>query len=70
MTLTDEERLETIFLAYEAKLALHDMLLAYLIQSADAMNSTALALASDPLLNDSLDSAKILLNKVFYQPIL
>jgi hypothetical protein len=55
----------------EAKLALHDLFIAYLIQSADAMNSTARALVSDPLqasqvvlLNDSLDSAKILLTKV------
>jgi hypothetical protein len=56
----------------EAKLALHDLFLAYLIQSADAMDSTARALESDPLqtsqvvlLNDSLDSAKILLTLVF-----
>jgi hypothetical protein len=61
----------------EAKLALHDMFLSYLIQSADAIDSTARALASDPLqasqvilLNDSLDSAKILLTKAFYQPVL
>jgi hypothetical protein len=61
----------------EAKIALHDMLLSYLIQSADFIDSTARALASDPLqasqvilLNDFLDSAKILLTKVFYQPVL
>jgi hypothetical protein len=61
----------------EAKLALHDLFLAYLIQSADALDSTARALESDPLqtsqvvlLNDSLDSAKILLTKVLHQPFL
>jgi hypothetical protein len=61
----------------EAKLALHDLFLAYLIQSADAMNSTTKALESDPLqtspvalLNDSLDSAKILLTKVQNPPVL
>jgi hypothetical protein len=61
----------------EAKLALHDLFLAYLIQSADAMDSTAKILVSDPLqasqvviLNDSLDSAKIILTKVFNKPIL
>jgi hypothetical protein len=55
----------------DAKLALHDLFTAYLIQSADAMDSTARTLAPDPLqtsqvnlLNDSLDSAKILLTKV------
>jgi hypothetical protein len=55
----------------EAKLALHDLFIAYLIQSADALDSTARALESDPLqsakvvlLNVSLDSAKILLTKV------
>jgi hypothetical protein len=60
----------------EAKLALHDLFLAYLIQSADAMNSTARAFESDPLqstqvalLNESLDSAKILLTKVLYPQV-
>jgi hypothetical protein len=55
----------------EAKLALHDLFVSYLIQSADAMNNTARALASDPLqasqvnlLSESIDSAKILLTKV------
>jgi hypothetical protein len=61
----------------EAKLALHDLFLTYLIQSADALDSTLKALAPDPLqasqvvlLNDSLDAAKILLTKVLYPPIL
>jgi hypothetical protein len=61
----------------EAKLALHDMFFSYLIQSADAMDSTTKALASDPLqasqvnlLSDSLDSAKILLTKVSNHPFL
>jgi hypothetical protein len=60
----------------EAKLALHDLFLAYLIQSADALDSTSKAIASDPLqstqvvlLNDSLDSAKILLTKVLNPPV-
>jgi hypothetical protein len=60
----------------EAKLALHDLFLAYLIQSADALDSTARALESDPLqlsqvvlLNDSLDSAKVLLTKVLNPPV-
>jgi hypothetical protein len=60
----------------EAKLALHDLFLSYLIQSADAMNTTARAIESDPLqasqvvlLNDSLDSAKILLTKVLNPPV-
>jgi hypothetical protein len=55
----------------EAKLAIHDLFLAYLIQSADAINTTARVIESDPLqasqvvlLNESLDSAKILLTKV------
>ena len=56
----------------EAKLALHDMFIAYLIQSAAAMDATARALLPDPLLQHphialldaSLDSAKILLTKV------
>jgi hypothetical protein len=54
----------------EAKLALHDLFLSYLIQSAGAMNTIARALAPDPLLNDSLDSAKILLTKVLNPPFL
>jgi hypothetical protein len=61
----------------EAKLALHDLFLAYLIQSADGMDSTARAIESDPqqasqvvLLKESLDSAKILLTKVLYPLIL
>jgi hypothetical protein len=60
----------------EAKLALHDLFLSYLIQSSDAMNTIAKALAPDPLqasqailLNDSLDSAKILLTKVLNPPV-
>ena len=50
----------------EAKLALHDLLVAYLIQSAEAINATHKALVSDPLhsshvnlLSESLDSAKM-----------
>jgi hypothetical protein len=61
----------------EAKLALHDLFIAYLIQSADAMDSTSRALESDPLqasqvilLNESLDSAKILLTEVSNHPFL
>jgi hypothetical protein len=61
----------------EAKLALHDLFLAYLIQSADALDSTARALESVPLqasqvvlLNESLDSAKILLTKVLNRLLL
>jgi hypothetical protein len=60
----------------EAKLALHDLFLAYLIQFADALDSTARAIESDPqasqvvILKESLDSAKILLTKVLYPPIL
>jgi hypothetical protein len=55
----------------ESKLALHDALLAYLYQSSNAMNKTARALAPDPLqsdvvvvLNESLNTAKVLLSKV------
>jgi hypothetical protein len=61
----------------EAKIALHDLFLAYLIQSADAMDSTARAIESDPqqasqvvLLKESLDSAKFLLTKVLNTQIL
>jgi hypothetical protein len=61
----------------KATRALQNMFFAYLIQSVDAMDSTARALAPDPLqasqvvlLNDSLASAKILLTKVLDPPIL
>jgi hypothetical protein len=61
----------------EAKLAVHDLFLAYLVQSADAMNTIARALWPDPLqeplvviLTESLDSAKILLTKVLNPSIL
>jgi hypothetical protein len=50
---------------------LYDALLAYLIQSSTALDETARALASDPLhearvelLNESLDSGRVLLSKV------
>jgi phage gp36-like protein len=59
----------------QAKIALHDLFIAYLIQSSDAIDSYVRARASDPLqltqvvlLNDSLDCAKILLTKVFHLP--
>jgi hypothetical protein len=52
---------------------LYDALLAYLIQSSTALDGTARALAPDPLqtfrvevLNDSLDSARVLLSKVIH----
>jgi hypothetical protein len=55
----------------EAKVALFDELLACVIQSSHAMDDTAKALAPDPLhaariilLNDSLDSTRVLLSKV------
>jgi C4-dicarboxylate-specific signal transduction histidine kinase len=56
----------------EAKLALHDLFIAYLIESSAAITSTSMYLALRPqhssqaiILNDSLDSAKFLLTKVF-----
>jgi hypothetical protein len=55
----------------QTKLSLFDALLAYLFQSSAAMDDTARALAPDPLhaarvavLNDALDSARVLLSKV------
>jgi hypothetical protein len=54
-----------------AKVALFDDLLACVIQSSHAMDETFRALAPDPLhaarvilLNDSLDSTRVLLTKV------
>jgi hypothetical protein len=59
----------------EAKVALFDELLVCVIQSSHAMDDTVKALASDPLhaarailLNDSLDSTRVLLSKVFIHP--
>ncbi len=54
----------------QSKLALFDALLAYLIQSSTAMNGTIKALATGALvspdsLNEAIDSAKVLLSKVF-----
>jgi hypothetical protein len=55
----------------QAKLALHDAFVAYLLQSSKVMDATARALASDPLqadkvdvLDESLGSAKVLLSKI------
>jgi hypothetical protein len=55
----------------ESKVALFDELLACVIQSSHAMDMTAKALAPNPLhaariilLNDSLDSTRVLLTKV------
>jgi hypothetical protein len=59
----------------EAKVALFDGLLACVIQSSHAMDETARALAPEPihapqvlLLNDSLDSTRVLLSKVLTHP--
>jgi hypothetical protein len=59
----------------ESKVALFAELLACLIQSSHAMDEAAKALAPDPLhaariilLNDSLDSTRVLLSKVFLHP--
>ena len=53
----------------QIKLALFDALLAYLIQSSTAMDGTIKSLASGALvsplvLNEAIDSAKVLLSKV------
>jgi hypothetical protein len=60
----------------QTKLALFDALLAYLIQSSTAMDGTIKALAtgalfSPPLLvlNEAIDSAKVLLSKVIHSSI-
>jgi hypothetical protein len=59
----------------ESKVALFDELLACVIQSSHAMNETTKALSVDPLhfrqvvlLNDSLDSTKVMLSKVLINP--
>jgi hypothetical protein len=59
------------------KLALFDGLWNWFVQSRAAMDSTAKALALDPLqsvhvtlLTESLDSAKILLSKVSIYPLI
>jgi hypothetical protein len=53
----------------QTKLSLFDNLLAYLIQSSSAMDGTIKALATGALvsplvLNEAIDSAKVLLSKV------
>jgi hypothetical protein len=58
----------------QTKLALFDALLAYLIQSSTAMDGTIKALATGALvsplyLNEAIDSAKVLLSKVFHPNI-
>jgi hypothetical protein len=58
----------------QTKLALFDALLAFLIQSSTAMEGTIKALASGALvsplvLNEAIDSAKVLLSKVIYPSI-
>ena len=55
----------------QTKLALFDSLLAYLIQSSSAMNGTIKALATGALvsplvLNEAIDSAKVLFSKVIH----
>jgi hypothetical protein len=55
----------------QTKLSLFDALLAYLIQSSSAMDGTIKALATGALvspldLNEAIDSAKVLLSKVFH----
>jgi hypothetical protein len=55
----------------QTKLALFDTLLAYLIQSSTAMDGTIKALATGALvsplvLNDAIDSAKVLMSKVIH----
>jgi hypothetical protein len=59
----------------ESKVVLFDELLACVIQSSHAMDETAKALSSDPLhssrvllLNESLDSTRVLLSKVLIHP--
>jgi hypothetical protein len=61
----------------EAKVALFDELLACVIQSSHAMDETARALTPEPLhtsrvllLNDSLDSTRVLLTKVLIHPFI
>jgi hypothetical protein len=54
----------------QTKLALFDALLTYLIQSSIAMDDTIKALTTGALvsplvLNEAIDSAKVLLNKVY-----
>jgi hypothetical protein len=70
-----EKILRLKMLEEEAKVALFDELLACVIQSSHAMEDTANALVFDPLhsarvilLNDSLDSTRVLLSKVFIHP--
>jgi hypothetical protein len=58
----------------QTKLSLFDALLAYLIQSSSAMDGTINALATGALvspldLNEAIDSAKVLLSKVFHRYI-
>jgi hypothetical protein len=58
----------------QTKLALFDALLSYLIQSSTAMDGTIKALATGALvsplvLNEAIDSAKVLLSKVIYPSI-
>jgi hypothetical protein len=55
----------------QTKFALFDALLAYLIQSSTAMDGTIKALAAGALvsplvLNEAIDSAKVLLSKVIH----
>jgi hypothetical protein len=59
----------------ESKAALFDELLACVIQSSHAMDEAVKALAPEPLhaarvllLNDSLDSTRVLLSKVLLHP--
>jgi hypothetical protein len=59
----------------QTKLALFDSLIAYLIQSSSAMDGTIKALATGALvsplvLNEAIDSAKVLLSKVVIHPFL
>ena len=56
----------------DAKLALYDALVAYLLESSTTINFTRKALAADPLftsrvemLQSTLNSAKLLLSKVY-----
>jgi Na+/phosphate symporter len=58
----------------QTKLALFDALLTYLIQSSSAMDGTIKALATGALvsplvLNEAIDSAKVLLSKVIQPSI-
>jgi hypothetical protein len=58
----------------QTKLALFDPLLAYLIQSSTAMDGTIKALSTGALvsplvLNEAIDSAKVLLSKVIHTSV-